>query len=157
MLQRWQFESDCQPISIGRSKLSDIRLASKLVSRNHATLQENSRGWWLEVSGTNGCYVDGYFADGDYLRGNSMLSIGKAGPTLRFLICSESRECDDCSPEVEGKPGASGSYAPGDENDLPQWELVGSTAQSRRSGPSDGVSVSLEELFVDRDTWYGDD
>lgn len=152
VLQRWQFASGCQPISIGRSKLSDIRLASKLVSRHHATLQEDSRGWLLESFGANGCYIDGYFAEGEYLRSNSVLSIGRAGPTLRFSLCSNPASAGELSlePPSSVSPNADGDVEP------PQRELVGSVA--RRAQPAlEEAPVALEEILLDRDTWYGDE
>ncbi len=160
VLQKWQFEASCQQVTIGRSKLSDIRLTSKLVSRHHATLQSDIRGWWLEVEGANGCYVDGFFADGTYLRSNSTISIGKSGPTLRFLICGE-LSGDDCAPVLEAielEVDAFDDSEPS-ERALHQQEPVGSAsvAGRKRAESSEDSVVSLEELLIDRDTWYGDD
>ena len=162
ILQRWQFDPDCQPISIGRSKLSDIRLASKLVSRHHATLKKDARGWLLETFGANGCYVDGYFADGEYLRSNGLLSIGRAGPTLRFSICDRAAGGGDPSLDGESfeRQAAVGGSDPGDlggEAPSREKELIGSVAKQERASSPDEDIVTLEEIFIDRDTWYGDE
>ena len=84
-VQSWKFDLAQKSISIGRSRKNDIPLASAVVSRNHAVLHREARGWRLEPLGTNGCFIEEKPAAQVYLRNGQVFRIAKTGPRLRIV------------------------------------------------------------------------
>lgn len=64
-------------ILIGRSKLCDIRIESKIVSRHHALIRYTSEGAMLiDLGSTNGTKVDGYSVKEHLLVGGETIAVG---------------------------------------------------------------------------------
>lgn len=85
-IQSWKFDLNSESISIGRSRQKDIPLASAVVSRDHAVLKRDIKGWHVEAVGANGCFVDDKLVEKAYLRNGSVFRIAKTGPYLRFTL-----------------------------------------------------------------------
>lgn len=64
-------------ILIGRSKLCDIRIDSRIVSRHHALIRYTSQGAMLiDLGSTNGTKVDGYAVKEHRLTGGETIAVG---------------------------------------------------------------------------------
>ncbi|MGB5255984.1 MAG: FHA domain-containing protein [Woeseiaceae bacterium] len=64
-------------ILIGRSKLCDVRIDSRIVSRHHALIRYTSKGAMLiDLGSTNGTKVDGYSVKEHCLVGGETIAVG---------------------------------------------------------------------------------
>ncbi|MGB5720607.1 MAG: FHA domain-containing protein [Woeseiaceae bacterium] len=64
-------------ILIGRSKLCDVRIESKIVSRHHALIRYTSEGAVLiDLGSTNGTKVDGYSIKEHHLSAGETIAVG---------------------------------------------------------------------------------
>lgn len=64
-------------VLIGRSKLCDVRIDSKIVSRHHALIRYTSKGAMLiDLGSTNGTKVDGYAVKEHCLTGGETIAVG---------------------------------------------------------------------------------
>jgi len=64
-------------ILIGRSRLCDIRLDSKIISRHHALIRYTAQGAILiDLGSTNGTKVDGYTVKEHHLVGGETIAVG---------------------------------------------------------------------------------
>lgn len=69
---------------IGRMPGCDVQLDDPSVSRRHARISKDPRGWLIEDLGsTNGITVDGTSVDREYLTGGERLELGNV--RMRFL------------------------------------------------------------------------
>ena len=88
LTQKWQFRSQ-SVIRIGRSQSNDVILYSAVVSRHHATLQNNGFGWELVSLGVNGIYLNGKKVTHTQVENGMVVSLGDSGPKLRIHITSD--------------------------------------------------------------------
>ncbi len=89
VVQSWKFDSSCQSISIGRSRQNEITLMSAVVSRHHAVMRRDERGWCVEALGANGCFIEDKPVQKAYLHSGTVVRIAKTGPRLRFVLDTE--------------------------------------------------------------------
>lgn len=85
-VQSWKFDVNCRSVSIGRSRQNDITLMSAVVSRHHAVLKQDDKGWRVEALGTNGCFMEDKPIQKAYLESGAVFRIARTGPRLRFII-----------------------------------------------------------------------
>ena len=93
-IQSWKFNLSAESISIGRSRQKDIPLVSAVVSRDHAILKRDVKGWHVEAVGANGCFIDGQAVEKAYLRNGTVFRVAKTGPYLRFTFDASASEPD---------------------------------------------------------------
>lgn len=83
VLQTWEL-GDGDTVQLGRSRESDVVLASPFVSRTHACLHRNDEGWELSAVSRSGVFVDGARVEHLILTEGLTFRLAERGPLLRF-------------------------------------------------------------------------
>jgi FHA domain len=83
VLQSWDLAGS-DVFQVGRSRESDVVLASPFVSRTHVWVQRSDDGWELSVVSQNGVFVDSKRVDHVRLEDGLVFRLGERGPSLRY-------------------------------------------------------------------------
>ncbi len=80
----WSFT---EPFRIGREMDCEVRIEAGQVSRIHAEVTLDGGTWWIrDLGSTNGVYVDGEKTARAPLRGETILRLGRDGPSVRISL-----------------------------------------------------------------------
>ena len=73
-----ELRTEHEPISIGKGRLSDLRLTDAMVSRRHAEIRLTRNGYLLvDLGSKNGTYVDGTRVEQAYLKPGAVFRVGE--------------------------------------------------------------------------------
>jgi pSer/pThr/pTyr-binding forkhead associated (FHA) protein len=98
-----------RPITIGRARECDIRIANPMVSRHHAEIRKLEDGHWIlrDLGSTHGCFVNGNRVNEARIVSGLEARIGPAKLVFDNLATRIGRELDamisddDEGPEIE--------------------------------------------------------
>ncbi len=93
-LQSWPL-SGGRTWQIGRAPTSDIVISSPFVSRAHASLQEESGVWRLDVLSDKGVFIGGDAQSMLLLQDGDQFQLARKGPLLRFRLAESETAAEE--------------------------------------------------------------
>jgi len=77
----------CGPVTLGRSRTSDLVIDCPKVSRLHCRISPRPLGAWVEdLDSSNGTYVNGSLVQSNFLASGDLLDLGAGGARVVFLF-----------------------------------------------------------------------